>query len=417
MSITGFSQNTVIGTHLTTVPSGKKWTLQTMNSPIIEVSQGSLQSGNGCNAMIESNPRTIQAIVEGQKWTGTVNKFYYIHFKSLEKVHYSNTYTYKVSQILSFDCYDANTRQMTHPKAITFYQGQNVWVTKCLESIGFTESNLTTQDIAEQKRLANAPVVYKPIQIVDYREKSPINVEVKSKSLEYLSQYKDSLPFSVKLFDAKPLSEYLAKILDEEFESFKVNFTVQTPITVKNNILFAEGIAQHGGGSDEAAVAIEIVSGKIFIANQRNGTDLKLYLPQNSDKQPEQFANWYRDIGKQYETIYYNFESEEKDTTKEVEEMSSFPGGDYEMMSFIQRNLGYPDIAREKEIQGRVIIKFDVDIDGSLSDIKVLKSVSKELDDEALRIVKSFPKWQPAKINGIAKKSPHILPINFSLGN
>lgn len=93
--------------------------------------------------------------------------------------------------------------------------------------------------------------------------------------------------------------------------------------------------------------------------------------------------------------------------------MPSFPGGMAALMKYIKDNLRYPEICREGAAMGRVHVVFIVNEDGSLSDIKVIRSISPELDKEAIRVVKSMPKWNPAKQNGKAVKMKYVVPVNF----
>lgn len=98
-----------------------------------------------------------------------------------------------------------------------------------------------------------------------------------------------------------------------------------------------------------------------------------------------------------------------------VERMPEFPGGTSQLMSFIQKNLRYPVDAVKDRIQGRVILTFTVEKDGRLTDIKVAKSVSPSLDKEALRMVKSMPRWIPGMQDGKKVRAKYTLPISFKL--
>lgn len=110
--------------------------------------------------------------------------------------------------------------------------------------------------------------------------------------------------------------------------------------------------------------------------------------------------------------------SEKQDTTRVVyEEMPSFPGGQKALMDYLSKNIVYPVKAAEKNIQGRVIIRFSVDLDGSLSDITIVHSVDPALDAEAIRLVKTMPKWIPGTQDGQPVKVNFTLPITFSLSN
>lgn len=98
-----------------------------------------------------------------------------------------------------------------------------------------------------------------------------------------------------------------------------------------------------------------------------------------------------------------------------LEEMPEFPGGDGEMMKFLQKNVNYPTIASENGIQGRVMVGFVVEKDGSVSDVKVLRGVDPSLDKEAMRVVKSMPKWKPGMQTGKPVRCRFTIPVNFRL--
>ena len=98
-----------------------------------------------------------------------------------------------------------------------------------------------------------------------------------------------------------------------------------------------------------------------------------------------------------------------------VEQMPSFPGGDAALMKFLSEHIKYPVVAEENGIQGRVIATFVVERDGSISDVKVIKSVDPSLDKEAIRVLKSMPKWIPGKQNGSAVRVKYTVPVTFKL--
>ena len=99
-----------------------------------------------------------------------------------------------------------------------------------------------------------------------------------------------------------------------------------------------------------------------------------------------------------------------------VDEMPSFPGGLEELYKCIDNNVQYPAVAWENGIEGRVILKFIVEKDGSLSDSTVIHSVHPMVDREALRLVRQMPKWNPGKRAGIPVRVRYCLPIKFKLG-
>ena len=98
-----------------------------------------------------------------------------------------------------------------------------------------------------------------------------------------------------------------------------------------------------------------------------------------------------------------------------VEEMPAFPGGEAKLMEYVGKNIKYPQIARETGIQGRVFIGFVVEPDGSVSNVKLLRGIGGGCDEEAMRVVKSMPKWKPGKQRGKAVRVQYMLPVNFRL--
>ena len=98
-----------------------------------------------------------------------------------------------------------------------------------------------------------------------------------------------------------------------------------------------------------------------------------------------------------------------------VEQMPSFPGGNGALMKYLSSNIKYPTIAEENGVQGKVIVQFVVGRDGSISGAKVVKSVDPSLDKEAIRVVKSMPKWIPGKQNGQSVNVKYTLPVTFQL--
>ncbi|QUB47732.1 TonB family protein [Prevotella sp. oral taxon 475] len=98
-----------------------------------------------------------------------------------------------------------------------------------------------------------------------------------------------------------------------------------------------------------------------------------------------------------------------------VEQMPTFPGGDAALMEFLRKNVVYPVVAQENGVQGRVVISFVVERDGSITDVKVARSVDPSLDREAARVVKSMPNWIPGKQNGSSVRVKYNVPVSFRL--
>ena len=98
-----------------------------------------------------------------------------------------------------------------------------------------------------------------------------------------------------------------------------------------------------------------------------------------------------------------------------VETMPEYIGGDEARVKFLQKNLVYPEEARKKGIEGRVMVAFVVEVDGSLTNFKILRSVHPLLDEEALRVVKMMPKWIPGEQKGKPVRTQFQIPITFQL--
>lgn len=108
-------------------------------------------------------------------------------------------------------------------------------------------------------------------------------------------------------------------------------------------------------------------------------------------------------------------EVEEQQIFQVVEEMPEFPGGMAECMKFLSKNIKYPNIAQENGVQGRVIVQFVVNKDGTIVDPVVVRSVDPYLDKEALRVIKAMPKWKPGKQRGKAVRVKYTVPVTFRL--
>lgn len=98
-----------------------------------------------------------------------------------------------------------------------------------------------------------------------------------------------------------------------------------------------------------------------------------------------------------------------------VDEEPAFPGGERGLLRFINEERRYPDAAYEAGISGRVLCSFTIGEDGSVSDIRVVRSVEQSLDREAVRIISRMPRWSPAHIEGEAVSYTYFLPIPFRL--
>ena len=107
--------------------------------------------------------------------------------------------------------------------------------------------------------------------------------------------------------------------------------------------------------------------------------------------------------------------NQDKKVYKSVEQMPQFPGGEYELMKYLQSEIKYPENAAKNNIQGRVIAQFVIDENGEIGEVKVLRSVDEEVDAEAVRVIKSLPKFIPGRQDGKAVAVWYTLPISFKL--
>ena len=98
-----------------------------------------------------------------------------------------------------------------------------------------------------------------------------------------------------------------------------------------------------------------------------------------------------------------------------VEQPPSYPGGDAALMEYLNNNISYPTIAVDNLIQGKVTCSFVVGKDGSIQDVRVERSVDGSLDKEAVRVIKSMPRWIPGRQGGNAVKVKYYLPVTFRL--
>ena len=108
-------------------------------------------------------------------------------------------------------------------------------------------------------------------------------------------------------------------------------------------------------------------------------------------------------------------EPEEQTIFEVVENMPDFPGGQAALMQYLAKNIKYPTIAQENGTQGRVIVQFVVNKDGSIVDAKVVRSVDPYLDKEALRVINTMPKWKPGKQRGKPVRVKYTVPVTFRL--
>jgi len=151
---------------------------------------------------------------------------------------------------------------------------------------------------------------------------------------------------------------------------------------------------------------IPIVGGLLMINCTRNNTKDKQASIEHAD---------YNEVDSSVEELKKTKTEPTAKPFTTVEEMPSFPGGEKALMDYISENLKYPTVAQEAGIQGRVIIRFVVDNDGSISNVNILRGIDPACDNEAVRVVEAMPKWKPGKQRGKPVSVYFTLPIVFRL--
>jgi len=122
-----------------------------------------------------------------------------------------------------------------------------------------------------------------------------------------------------------------------------------------------------------------------------------------------------------FETLSpYTFPEEKQAEVKDsifqvVEEMPEFPGGQLSLLKWVANNIKYPEVAAQNGVEGRVFVQFVVDKDGGISNALVSRGVDSSIDNEALRVVNSLPKWKPGKQRGKPVRVAYTIPIKFEL--
>ncbi|MDY3848166.1 MAG: energy transducer TonB, partial [Prevotella sp.] len=183
---------------------------------------------------------------------------------------------------------------------------------------------------------------------------------------------------------------------------------VMLPIAACAVVAFASPAVERTTMDIERETESAIESLNVTDVSQDNGKSKKMVKSQVSQKSIEKGSQKSTSIDKQ------------KDNTKVydvVDKMPSFPGGNAALFEYLSNNIQYPKVAEENRMEGRVIVTFVVEKDGSISNAKLARSVSEELDAEAIRVVSSMPKWQPGSQNGEPVSVMFTVPVIFRLSS
>ena len=120
-------------------------------------------------------------------------------------------------------------------------------------------------------------------------------------------------------------------------------------------------------------------------------------------------------VASQSHTVHANDTTTRTEVFGHTEQMPRFRGGDAALMKFLSENVKYPPEAFKEKVQGRVVVQFLIEKNGDIGEVKVVRSVREDLDAEAVRVVKTLPKFSPGRINGNAVAVWYTLPVAFVL--
>ena len=167
-------------------------------------------------------------------------------------------------------------------------------------------------------------------------------------------------------------------------------------------------------GRQDGKIKMAVKTIEVKDAKTTNANSVEVVTAEKSDKDQKAVV-MEKDSAKTVVPVVSMDSPEAEGAFDVVEKMPEFPGGIGELMKFLSMTVKYPEAAEKAGTQGRVIVSFIVEKDGSVSNAKVQKSVSEELDAEALRVVNAMPKWTPGKQKGQAVRVKYTIPISFRL--
>lgn len=193
------------------------------------------------------------------------------------------------------------------------------------------------------------------------------------------------------------MSQYTSFIaIDEEFKIDKDGKSV----TVKQPLPLPQGVSNYAVGE-----SVSVGYGTVNHVSQGRVSGVSVSDAKGNDEKGVDIADVKQSVTQVEEDHVYQV----------VEQMPQFPGGESALMSSISQNLKYPTVAQENGIQGKVIVRFKVEKDGSISDVEIVRSLDPACDKEAIRLIKLLPRFIPAKQNGVAVAVWYTLPIAFKL--
>ena len=209
-----------------------------------------------------------------------------------------------------------------------------------------------------------------------------------------------------------PIVNYQSLLLSQVFKSRAFNLTnsFSNPSLIKKRMVMMTKQRTSAIASAKMLIAVPVIA---FIFLAISASKSELMPPPPPPPPPPSQSSELKDNPK----VIMEEPIKEPDEVPYVvvEEMPMFPGGDAALLKYIGENTKYPELAKENNIQGRVIIRFCVTLKGSVSQISVLKGVDPELDKEAIRVVKSLPTFRPGSQGGKPVPVWYMVPISFNL--
>lgn len=179
------------------------------------------------------------------------------------------------------------------------------------------------------------------------------------------------------------------------------------PVLQQKNMIAAPQAAQKSVVSEKMNIVDEQVAD---VVEQQDGTD--------TDNDAQAGASGSSEAAESQTAALSPVGVDENDNPlnfQVIERLPEFPGGMVEFMKWLTKNLSYPVIAQQQKIQGKVLVSFIINKDGTISSPKVVKSVSPELDREALRVIRIMPRWKPGEDHGKPCRTYFCIPVVFKL--
>jgi len=248
--VTAYSQTVVLGNYSKSVPDGKKWILPTGKEILIEVSNGTLRSGNMCNALMLSSPRIIGDVVVGDY--GSPDEVYSIIFNELYEAAYSNHYTFSIVPVSIVDS-KFSLQELQYysienvgSKQIIFYPGQEVYVGECLKNLQLFEFNLTPKELAEIMKKKDEAKLVELNKRQDEENKRLKQIEdEENKKLIAEQERRDRIINSSHFFNANELTNESEVKLNFQKEAIPIFYEYLMEFKVKFKSSFEDKIAKY----------------------------------------------------------------------------------------------------------------------------------------------------------------------------